>query len=191
MPEPDEKNDTSVEKAKEETDEKKAVDLLKHIKELAQLKYDSEEKREQGLIQQSSQMQTAFSFVSVAVLMILPIFITERGNISISFFIWAGSFIILPLLASLVIACLAQWRWKTRAFPDIDILYDFIDEKFDEAEKESQRLKQWIGLVKEVQKEKSRLNNRRVKLIMASMLCFYASIGLCVFWFFAGITRLI
>ena len=41
----------------------------RHIKELATLKYEAEEKREQGLIQQSSQMQTVFSFMTAALFM--------------------------------------------------------------------------------------------------------------------------
>lgn len=188
MKEPVERNENG---AGSEADERKAVDLLKHIRELAQLKYDSEEKREQSLLQQSNQMQTAFSFISAAVFMVLPVFIAERGSTPIRFFLWAGACILLPLIASLVLACLAQWRWKTRTFPDIDVLYRFVDERFDAAEKESQRLKQWIGLVGEIQKEKSRLNGRRVKLILASMLCFYASVGSSVIWFLAGVTGFI
>ena len=47
--------------------ERQITAQYQHIKELATLKYDAEEKREQNLIQQSSQMQTAFSFMTAAV----------------------------------------------------------------------------------------------------------------------------
>ncbi len=40
--------------------ERQITAQYQYIKELATLKYDAEEKREQNLIQQSSQMQTAF-----------------------------------------------------------------------------------------------------------------------------------
>ena len=45
---------------------------FRHIKELAKLKYDAEEKREQNLIQQSSQMQTVFSFMTIGLFMATP-----------------------------------------------------------------------------------------------------------------------
>ena len=55
----------------EETDQ--ITPQYQHIKELAILKYDAEEKREQSLIQQSSQMQTVFSFLTAALFMETPI----------------------------------------------------------------------------------------------------------------------
>lgn len=41
---------------------------------------------------------------------------------------------------------------------------------------EYNRIDQWINLVAIVQKEKARLNDRRVKLIMTSMICFFCSV---------------
>lgn len=49
--------------------EDKVTPQYQHIKELSQLKYETEEKREQSLIQQASQMQTVFSFITAAVFM--------------------------------------------------------------------------------------------------------------------------
>ena len=54
---------------------------FRHIKELSELKYEAEEKREQNLIQQSSQMQTVFSFMTAAIFMAVPICIEHRGNL--------------------------------------------------------------------------------------------------------------
>lgn len=44
--------------------EDKVTPQYQHIKELSQLKYEAEEKREQSLIQQASQMQTVFYYCS-------------------------------------------------------------------------------------------------------------------------------
>lgn len=59
------------------TDSESVDDLIttqyRYIKELSALKYESEEKREQNLIQQSSQMQTVFSFMTAAIFMVVPI----------------------------------------------------------------------------------------------------------------------
>lgn len=57
----------------------------RHIKELSALKYEAEEKREQNLIQQSSQMQTVFSFMTAAIFMAVPICIEYRGLFHLNF----------------------------------------------------------------------------------------------------------
>lgn len=79
----------------------------RYIKELAIMKYDAEERREQNLLQQSSQMQTAFSFMTAAVFMALPICIEYRGVLSLKFFLISTSFISVFLIASLITASLA------------------------------------------------------------------------------------
>ena len=57
--------------------EDKVTPQYQHIKELSQLKYEAEEKREQSLIQQASQMQTVFSFITAAVFMAVPVCIIK------------------------------------------------------------------------------------------------------------------
>ena len=52
------------------------------------------------------------------------------------------------------------------------------------------QIDQWLKLVGTVQKEKAELNNRRVKLIIASMICFYFSIVLIVICFILAITKM-
>ena len=61
--------------------ERQITAQYQYIKELATLKYDAEEKREQNLIQQSSQMQTAFSFMTAAVFAATAICIEYRGKL--------------------------------------------------------------------------------------------------------------
>ena len=72
--------------------ERQITAQYQYIKELATLKYDAEEKREQNLIQQSSQMQTAFSFMTAAVFAALAyssafsVRIEYRGKLTLNFF---------------------------------------------------------------------------------------------------------
>ncbi len=164
-----------------------------HIKELAQLKYDTENKREQSLIQQASQMQTVFSFITAAVFMAVPVCIEHRGELSLKFFLLAVSSITAFILASLVLAALAQWRWKTKSFPDIDIIKQSVldNPEWEKCLKEYNRINQWVDLVAIVQKEKAKLNDRRVKLIMASMICFFCSIISIIFSFIIAISIII
>lgn len=165
----------------------------RHIKELSRLKYEAEEQREKNLIQQSSQMQTVFSFMTAALFMATPICIQYRGLLSLEFFFVSISIISFFLVASLVLASVAQWRWKTKTFPDIKtIKQEVIDS--NEWEKfciEYYQIDQWINLIGTVQEEKSKLNDRRVKLILASMVCFYSAICSIVVTFIVAITKMI
>lgn len=165
------------------------INQYRYIKELSKMKYDAEIKREQNLIQQSSQMQTAFSFISAAVFMAIPICIENRGNLSLTFFLVASSCICFFLLLSLVFASIAQWRWKAGTLPDIQDLRSSIVDNADweKLSKEEHQLVQWVDLVSEVQSEKARLNSYRVCLIIASMVCFYLAITSIVCAYIIGL----
>lgn len=166
---------------------------FKYIKELSNLKYETEEKREQSLIQQSSQMQATFSFLTAAIFMVIPVCIENRGTLSLGFFLLALSVIMIFLTASLVLASLAQWRWKTQTFPDVEEIKRSVLESSDwkKLTIEYYQINQWIDLVAKIQKEKARLNNKRVKLIMASMICLYCSIASIFLSFIIAIAKLI
>ena len=172
--------------------ERQITAQYQYIKELATLKYDAEEKREQNLIQQSSQMQTAFSIMTAAVFAATAICIEYRGKLTLNFFLIAVSIVTVLLIVSLLLASIAQWRWKTEAFPDIQDIKDTVvnDPEWEKLTIKSHQINQWIDMVGKVQKKKAEINDRRVKLIMASMICFYLSIGSIVFSFFIGVMKL-
>lgn len=123
-------------------------------------------------------MQTSFSFVTVAVLMILPIIISNCSTLPKKFFCISTCLILFFQFLSLVFASLSQWRWKINLFPDIDIISSIIlsDINWQNYSKKSYCIKQYLSLIDEVIKSKEKINNRRVKLIMISMICFYCSI---------------
>lgn len=148
------------------------------IKELAQQKYDDEIRREQNLIQQSSQMQTAFSFMTAAVFMAIPICIEYKGYLPLLFFYIGTSIIIGWLIVSLICASLAQWRWKTDTLDNIEEVKNSIigSEEWKKYLTEYHRLGSWIDMMSKIQKSKNRINNLRVKLIIASMTCFYGAL---------------
>ena len=160
---------------------KQALSQYKYIKRLADVISEAESKKESDLIQQSNQMQTAFSFITGAVFMAAPICIEYRGNLPLEFFMVSVSAITICILVSLVLASVAQWRWKTETFPDIDVLKDAVldSEDWEVLSTEQGQLAKEVDLMARIQKEKARLNDRRVKLIMASMIFFWMSIG-CV-----------
>ena len=108
-----------------------AEQLYKHVRELAEFKYDSELRREDSLIQQSSNMQTAFSFSTAALFMIAPIVIEYRGSLSVVFFLVAFSSITASLLLCLAFASFAQKRYAHEAFPDIEEIENAFKGKVD------------------------------------------------------------
>ncbi|MBX4268896.1 hypothetical protein [Clostridium estertheticum] len=175
----------------QEDSEQDAIMLLKHIKEIAKLKYESELKREDSLIKQSSQMQTVFSFVTGSIFMAVTVIISNRGKLSLKFFLVAISCIMIFLIVSLVTASLAQQRKIQNTFPDVYVLEKFVSDNWEDTMKESQRLKQWIDLVAKVQIEKSNLNNKRVNYIRFSMGSFYGAIISIIFWFIVGVIKIL
>lgn len=92
--------------------EKSVCDKFKYLYEYSKIKLDSEQRREDSIIQQSNQMQVAFSFLIAAIFMIAPIVIEYRGSLSLIFFLVSLSSIVVALLLSLVFAMLAQSRKK-------------------------------------------------------------------------------
>lgn len=172
--------------------EEQAVDLYMYVKELGTLKYEAELRREDSLIQQSSHMQTAFSFMSAALFMAAPILIDNRGNqLSLNFFFAAFSSIVFFLLASLVAASLAQRRVLRRTFMSIPDIEAFVSSTYKQTLKRSAQLKQWVQVVGDVQVGLQKVNEKRVMLIRISMGSFLGSIGLIVFWYIVALIKML
>lgn len=172
--------------------EEQAVDLYMYVKELGTLKYEAELRREDSLIQQSSHMQTAFSFMSAALFMAAPILIDNRSNqLSLNFFFAAFSSIVFFLLASLVAASLAQRRVLRRTFMSIPDIEAFVSSTYKQTLKRSAQLKQWVQVVGDVQVGLQKVNEKRVMLIRISMGSFLGSICLIVFWYIVALIKML
>jgi hypothetical protein len=183
----------SLKKDKQIEQDQMVVVQYRYIKELAIMKYETEERREQNLVQQSSQMQTAFSFMTAAIFMALPICVEYRGVLSLKFFFVSTSFVSAFLIASLITASLAQWRWKTESLPDVNVIKDSIvnSTEWESLCAEHIQLAQYVELIGKVQHIKAKINDRRVVLIMMSMICFYLSIVSIVISFVVAIITML
>ena len=164
-------------------EEKIKEDITEHIKELAKLKYESEMRREDSLINQASQMQTAFSFTSAALFMVAAIAVDYKEPWSYNFLILIFSTITIALIISLVLATVAQRRMEREDFSHIEDIKDFVLENYEESLTKAQRNIQWIDMVGKVEKDLSRVNNNKVILIRWSIIWFYIAIILSVIWF--------
>lgn len=182
----------SHKKKKKEDDEKMAVKLYQHVYSLSKLKYDSELRREDSLITQSSQMQTAFSFMTAALFMVLPIIIDKRSRlISLNYIAVATSSTVGLLLLSLWFASEAQSRKKKVALENISEIEKHISDNWEMSIRESQQLKQRVDALKVVQEDLSKLNDKRATYIRISMGCYKGSILLIVFWFIVALIKIL
>lgn len=88
-----------------------------------------------------------------------------------------------------MLSSIVQWRFKTQVLPDLSELrkYTFESDEWESITGKTAQQKQYYQLLQDVQTEKCRLNDRRVRLIIASIICFWASIAESVIAFIIGL----
>ena len=151
--------------------------ITENVLELSKHSYELEEKREQSLINQSSQMATVFSFISVVILMLFPVIVDVFPNVPLGPLTILVSIILGLLILSLFLALLVQWRFPYQALPaPKEILNHELSEKnIDMFNTPEQRNKAYVETLDKAWQSKRILNNRRVSFIKTSMvMCFFA-----------------
>lgn len=166
-------------------------DCFNYMADLAKLIFENEERREDSLIQQAGHMQTAFSFVIAALFMVAAIVIEYRGTLSLIFLLIAFSSITACLLASLFLATMAQNRMKRDDFPQVTKIKNVVISKYEEFRTSAQRSKYLLDTYEKMHTSYEKNNNKRQNFVKASMILFYISLGLCVFWFVVAICKMV
>ena len=163
--------------------------LMEHAVKIGERKYDEERAREEALIAQASQMQTVFSIVTVVLFGAAAIFADHRANIPTLFLIISIPVITTTIGASLVLSSIVQWRFKTTTLPDLSVLreYTFESKEWESITSKIAQQKQYYNLLQDVQTAKCKLNDKRVRLTIASIICFWASIAESVAAFIVGL----
>lgn len=162
----------------------------KYFKELAGLKYRAEEERRQNLISQASQMQAAFSFITAAFFAALTICVSNKGKLPLSLFLITSCIICALLLASLILASLAQWRFKTKTLPDISTIAKtiFEDPQFLEYKNEAYRTEQYVQLLSETRGSNGKAKRKACEFNMCfDGLLLYCNCSYCCkcYYFFS------
>lgn len=110
------------EKKNEETEpssseaEQNVLKLYQLVRELSEMSFKSECQRKQEILEQSRTIQTVFSILSVALFSVAQL-LADKG-FQFSWQIILCTFIAFSILvASLVLACLAQYRRKIKVLP--------------------------------------------------------------------------
>ena len=159
-------------------DEDKQTTLrLKNVVEFGRFSFELEEKREQSIIQQSSQMLTAFSIASAAVLMAVPIII-DNTQLRPRTVLIASAVVLAPLLVSMVLAIISQWRFTYSSMCTAEELLNKAEANKENHKFQAQYDYQWVSQLTAIQNSKRKNNDIRANLIRASTVCFLASVGM-------------
>lgn len=167
-------------KLKEKTSDTKLAEITENAYEYAKLAYEQEEKREESLVQQATQMTTYFSFVSVLVLMVIPLIIGEKSIIPITYTVLISIISLLLLFASMVLAVIVQWRFNYQALPSPTTIFTHIINNKEYFQTAEQRNKSFVQTLENTWKSKHKINDKRASLIRASMTIFLIAIAFLI-----------
>ncbi len=147
---------------------------------------DSEERREQAIVDQAGRMQQAFSFVTVAVLAIVPLLLSWTRLSQILIFIFS-SIALTGLCVSLILATMVQWRYKREDYPNIEDLHEKMKTEFEFFDTEEQRNKYYVETLTVIQKSLGERTDKRIRNLKGSMLVFILTLFICLICFVFGL----
>lgn len=162
-------------KEKDNSEEK----IYKNIYEYAKMSLEFEEKREQSLISQSNRMLTAFS-ITTGVLLIIHERVQNASSISIPFINSITIICMILFVTSMILALLVSWRYKYKSLPSPETMMNHILSNKECFITSEQRNKSFTETIDSVWKSKNTLNNKRAKLIIASMSIYFSSVGVAL-----------
>jgi len=155
--------------------------VYKFILELSKESYLSEEKREQSILTQASQMVTVFSIMSVFVLGALSFVATNINEIPLNYLLTYSFLVLIMLFGSLVLAILAQWRYNYEALPSPCTILSHISSEIDDYKPMSEQAKSYCSVIDKVYQSKLKNNNKRAWFIRCAMILFYISLSTTIF----------
>ena len=161
---------------KKNTMENNLAELTENAYEYARLAYEQEEKREDSLINQATQMTTYFSFVSVLILMIVPIIIVDGTIIPVKYTAIISVITLVLLFTSMILAVIVQWRYKYQSLSSPLTMFNHIINNKEYFKTPEQRNKSFVQSLETTWASKRKINDKRATLLKASMTIFLISI---------------
>ena len=157
--------------------QERAEMMMRNIKEMGQYSYELEEKREQSLLDQAGKMLTAFALFTAALNMLLSAVLTHATiPVSKNKLIFLGGIVTFTLLVSLVLAIMAQWRYRYETMKDAQEIYDLVYDDYKSYPTQAEFDMQWKMQIKLIHDSKKKNNDRRAKLIKLSMTIFLIAV---------------
>lgn len=166
-------------------------DCYGYMADFARLIYENEERREDSLIQQASNMQTAFSFVIAAIFMVAAIVVDNRGVLSLEYLLLVFSCITATLIFSLFSATMAQNRTRRDDFPKVTIIKQKITDEYENFITPAQRSKYLVDTYEKMHTSYANSNNDRRNWVVISMWSFYISLLQCIIWFVISLCKIL
>ena len=150
--------------------------MMENVIQLGKFSFELEEKREESLISQSGHMLTAFSVFSAVLFTATPIII-DNVNISANRVLVSVAIVSAFLIASLILAVFAQWRYKYMTIVSVDALFDEVKADALHYQTKAQFGMQWKTQLSQLHRSKKKNNDRRAAFVILSMLLFLCSIA--------------
>ena len=170
-------NQTVSNKETPDPQSKKQITLrLKNVVDFAKFSFELEEKREQGLVNQSGQMLTAFSVVSAAILMAVQILI-DCEIVSKRIILISAGVTLAPMFLSMALALLSRWRFSYVTMITGQELLQKIEANANNHVYQYQYDYQWLDQLANIQNSKKKNNDIRGILIYASMIVFFYAVA--------------
>lgn len=166
------------------------MDVLKFLALLSEQILAHEHDCEKAVIEQACRMQTAFSFITASLFMLLPVVFEHRGPLTENFIFISFSVITLFLILSLVAATCAQNRRKVEDFPNIDKLLLHFKDNYRLFETTEARQKYYIETISVIQESYHSRTEWRGKWLQWSMYLFYTSIISCLVVFVIALCKI-
>lgn len=170
-----------------DNNQKDVIEVFETLKEYAVFAYEQEVKREESMKLQANNMQSAFSFVSAAVVMSIPVIYQYKGELSYLFLFSAFSTILIALGLSLLFATLSLKLMKQDACLNILEQKEYFAENFDALKEKTARLDYWLKYYDKLQSAKRKSIEVRIKYLNWSRYMFISSLFLCFFWFITSV----
>ena len=147
----------------------------KNVVEFAKFSYELEEKREQSLLSQSGHLLTLFSVSSAILFTTVPVLLSYTNFDTGRILLFSGISLSI-LLVSMLLAVISQWRFGYETMMNGEELLQKIKENINSYAYQSHYDYQWIDQLKLIQDSKKKNNDKRYKLINASMILFFIAI---------------
>ena len=160
--------------------QEQATDLFKFLYELSKESYQNELRRQSQIIDQSRTIQTVFAMISIALVTIIPWLKDILGDRTrLIILVTVFYFVVFALLIStLIIAGLVQHRRILQTLPDIDILEKTMNENFHKFLNDDTKEKFKIDELAIIQRDLSKDNDFKVKLINAANVALIITVSL-------------
>lgn len=177
-----------VKKKKIKIAEKKHTRVLQYIADTCKSIYEAEIERESSILQQASNMQSAFSFITAGLFVVAQIVtdnIDRDSSLSSSDIFHGFSHITLWLILSLVLATLAQRRFiRQHGTPTTRQFIQTSNKDYDLMQSNNERLILEIREYDRFYFSLNKINKKRVLCVQFSMFAFYAALAQSVIYGF-------